>query len=67
MKAKDVKVGDFITLDVGYGGHIDYVQCEVLEVLSGKNLWDMDVIWFKVGNPSTGVFFTHNFYPDDSV
>lgn len=64
----DVKAGDKLILDVGYGLPQDEI-CEVLKVLSSSSLFeDEDTICFVVRIVSSKEeFTTHNFYLTNKV
>jgi len=46
--AKDVKVKDWMEVDMGYGSHTDDVWGIVLEATPGINLFNQECIRFKV-------------------
>lgn len=66
MKATEIKVGDQILLDVGYGGP-DFAYCEVIGIEETTALFhDIKLISFHVKYGSE-TFWTSGFELDDEL
>lgn len=71
IKTKDVKVGDVLSLDWGYGAHADDRPSEVLAIHVGPSLFhkpgDAELISFDVKVLGLGIHTTHQFDPESTV
>lgn len=64
-RADQVKVGDVIVLDCGYGAHSYDQNCTVRAVIRSNSLFHKDgdpyQLWFTVTLPNGEPMHTHNF------
>ena len=62
IKAGDLRPGDHVCLDFGYGPHADNIFCEVLSVVRGKDLFGSDAVHIEIP-PQRGVMFSVGGFP----
>lgn len=67
LKASEVKVGQRIVLDMGYGAHSMDEKCTVVTIQSGKSLFGDPVIRFRVQRPCGELINVVDHKPDDKV
>ena len=63
---KNVKVGDVITLDCGYGAHSDDQECKVLSIDNNDSMFGNKQVAFKVKqlDYTNTIFNTCGFDPE---
>jgi hypothetical protein len=66
LKASEIKPGQRIVLDMGYGHPMDEV-CAVITVQQGRSLFDAPVIRFRVRRPGGEIVNVVDYKPDDKV
>lgn len=67
MKAADVKVGDKLVLNMGYGPHGLNEVCKVVSVKHTTNLFKSEVVRFEVTRPNGEKVDVVDYRPDDTV
>ncbi len=67
MKASQLKPGQTVILDCGYGAHSDDQPCKILTVEYGKSIFGNPEVRLRVKMPNGTTFDTHGFNPESTV